>query len=244
MRTGLTRYESAESIPGPSTNTLGDAARRSKIWIVVGLYEREGSSVYNTAVLINRDGKIAGRYRKTHLPETEVIDGVVPGNEYPVFKTDFGIVGLQICWDNFFPEVARSLALNGAEIIFTPIWGDGRENGTNWEVVSRARAIDNSIHFVASTYNANNHTLIVDPTGRALVDSKGKEGLFTADLNLDTHKRERWLSVGSSGEWKQLLVRERRPTTYGGLATDRANPLLNEVSESLSSQKARNANDN
>jgi predicted amidohydrolase len=177
------------------------------------------------------------------LPETEVIAGVTPGTEYPVFKTDFGTIGMQVCWDNFFPEVARSLALNGAEMIFTPIWGDGRENGANWDIVARSRAIDNSVYFIAATYNANNHSLIVDPGGRVLADTDGKEGLVTAELDLGFRKRERWLSVSSSGEWNHLLVRERRPTTYGRLCGMPGSQPARELTHTLSPSRATSANE-
>jgi predicted amidohydrolase len=216
VHTGRKADEVAEPIPGPSTKTLGEAARRHQLWVVTSLYEREGNRVYNTAVLIDRQGKLAGRYRKTHLPETEMLAGVTPGTEYPVFETDFGTIGMQVCYDNFFPEVARSLALQGAEILFTPIWGDAREAGTNWDIVARARAIDNAVHFVASAYT-HKRSLIIDPGGRILGDTGGQEGLVTADLELDRRRLEPWLSVGAFGEWKRLYPKERRPSTYGPL---------------------------
>ena len=216
VSTGRKADEVAEPIPGPSTKTLGEAARRHHLWIVTSLYEREGKCVYNTAVLIDRQGKVAGRYRKTHLPETEMLAGVTPGTEYPVFQTDFGTIGIQICYDNFFPEVARSLALQGAEILFTPIWGDAREEGYDWDIVARSRAIDNAVHFVASAYT-HKRSLIIDPGGRILADTKGQEELVTADLELDRRRLEPWLSVGAFGEWKRLYPKERRPATYGQL---------------------------
>jgi predicted amidohydrolase len=217
IHTGQKAHEVAEAIPGPSTRTLGDAARRNRLWIVASLYERKGTRVYNTAVLIDRQGNLAGRYRKTHLPETEMLGGVTPGSEYPVFKTDFGTIGLQVCYDNFFPEVARSLALQGAEILFTPIWGDAREDGSSWDIVARARAIDNAVHFVASTYTPTKRSLIIDAGGQILADTKGQEGLITAVLELDRRRLEPWLSVATAGEWKRLYPKERRPGTYGQL---------------------------
>jgi len=77
---------------------------------VAGLYERAGARIYNTAVLIGRDGSLAGRYRKMSLPDEEIEGGITPGSETPVFDTDFGRVGLMICWDSSYPEVARALA--------------------------------------------------------------------------------------------------------------------------------------
>lgn len=209
----------AESVPGPTSELLGQAARKYKLYVVAGIYEREGSLVYNTALLIGRDGKIAGRYRKTHLPETEISGGITPANDYPVFQTDFGIIGVQICYDNFFPEVARTLALNGAEIIFTPIYGDARQECYDWDLVARARAIDNGVYFVASTYTPTRRSLIVDPGGQILADTKGREGIVMADIDLDQRTFERWLSVSGFGEWKNLFPKERRRETYTPLVT-------------------------
>ncbi|MEW5979756.1 MAG: carbon-nitrogen hydrolase family protein [Acidobacteriota bacterium] len=210
----------AEVVPGPTSELLGQVARKHNLYVVVGIYEREGALVYNTALLIDRNGRVAGRYRKTHLPETEISGGITPSDEYPVFKTDFGVIGLQICYDNFFPEVARSLALNGAEIIFTPIYGDPRQENYAWDIVARARAIDNAVYFVASTYTPTRRSLIVDPGGQILADTKGKEGIVMAEIDLDHRTFERWLSVSGFGEWRNLFPKERRRDTYTPLVTD------------------------
>ena len=98
-------------------------ARELRSYVVGGLYERVGPVVYNTAVLIDRDGKLAGRYRKTHLPREEWEAGITPGDSYPVFTTDFGKIGLMISWDVQFPEPWRELGLQGAELVLMPIWG-------------------------------------------------------------------------------------------------------------------------
>ena len=96
----------------------------------------------NVAVLYNRQGKIHGIYEKVQLPDAETEQGAVPGNSLPVFETDFGKIGIQICWDSSFPEISRILALNGAEILFCPVWG--YIQGTDeWEFIPRCRAIDN-----------------------------------------------------------------------------------------------------
>jgi predicted amidohydrolase len=216
VSTGSSYADVAEPVPGPTSEALGEAARKSRLYVVAGIYEREGPLIYNTALLIDREGRVVGKYRKTHLPETEVLAGLTPGSAYPVFKTDFGTVGIEICYDNFFPEVARSLALNGAEIILLPIWGDLRGQEYAWDVVARARAIDNAVFLVASIYS-NKRSLIINPDGRILADTAWDEGLVTADVNLDARTFERWLSVPSYGEWKNLYPQERRSETYQGL---------------------------
>lgn len=214
--TGLSAEQVAEPVLGATLEALGKVARRYRMYIVAGIYERDGQTLYNTALLIGRDGKLVGKYRKTHLPETEARWGLTPGTEYPVFDTDFGKIGIQICYDDFFPEVARSLAANGAEIIFTPIWGDGREDGYNWDIVARARAIDNAVFFVASIYSYR-RSLIINRWGHILADTQGKMGVLVKEVDLDERRFRRWLSVGANGEWRRLYPKERRPGTYGDL---------------------------
>lgn len=217
--TGKSAADVAEPVPGPTTEVMGEVARQHGMYTIVGLYEWEGETLYNTAVLIDREGNIAGKYRKTHLPEAEVTWGITPGDTYPVFETDFGRIGIQICYDNFFPEVARSLALNGAEIVFLPIWGDGRDENRTWDTVARARAIDNSVYLVASNYSQK-RSLIIDPWGHILADTAGEHGVVVQEVDLDERVLQRWLSVGCNGEWQRLWRNERRPSTYGPITGD------------------------
>lgn len=220
VSTGKTSVEVAEPVPGPTSQLLGEVARKWGMYVVAGIAERDGTLVYNTALLIGRNGELVGKYRKTHLAGTEIAGGVTPSDSYPVFKTDFGTVGLQICYDNFFPEVARSLALKGAEIIFLPIWGDIRGDGYMWDVVARARAIDNGVFFVASNYS-NKRSLIIDPNGRILADTGGRSGTVLTDIDLDERTFELWLSFHGYGEWRNLYRKERRGETYQPLVEDR-----------------------
>jgi predicted amidohydrolase len=217
VSTGRKYAEVAEPVPGPTSQGLGEAARKAKLYVVAGIYEREGPLIYNTALLIDRDGNVAGKYRKTHLPQTEVNGGLTPGSTYPVFRTDFGTIGLEICYDYAFPEVTRSLAVQGAEIVLLPIWGDLREEQSTWDVVARARAIDNAVYLIAAIYS-NRRSLIINPNGRILADTGGSQGLVTADINLNARTFERWLSVASYGEWRGLFPKERRTETYKVLA--------------------------
>ncbi len=216
VSTGLKYADVAEPVPGPSSRAFGEAAKKAGMYVVAGIYERDGSLLYNTALLIDRQGNVAGKYRKTHLPQTEVNGGLTPGTAYPVFRTDFGTIGIEICYDNAFPEVARSLAMQGAEIILLPIWGDLRAHESAWDVIARSRAIDNGVYFVASIYS-NRRSLIINPNGRILADTGGNQGLVTAQIDLDARTFERWLSVASYGEWKNLYQKERRGETYGVL---------------------------
>ncbi len=205
--------ELAEPIPGPSTQRLGKAARANHLWVVAGLLERDGNQLFNTAVLLDRNGRLAGKYRKVHLPREEWKKGITPGNEYPVFQTDFGTIGIQICYDYFFPETAESLALAGAEIVFAPTWGttfadqDGRAEG---QTIFRVRARDNGIYLVPSVYDGD--SLVIDPLGRILASSGGKTGVFWAEIDLSQREPLWWV-----GHWRSIGPRHRMPQTYGRL---------------------------
>ena len=132
-------HETAEVIPGPTTDYFGELARKSNLHIVLSLYERDGHLVYNAAVLLDPDGKLIGKYRKVCLPPSEVASGVAPGDDYPVFETRLGKVGLMVCYDGFFPEVVRELSNRGAEIIAWPVWGCN-------PLLAQARACENHIY--------------------------------------------------------------------------------------------------
>ena len=134
-----------ETVPGPTTRRLGEMACRYKLYIVAGMPERDGHLIYNTAVLIAPDGSLAGKYRKMVVTSGEARKGITPGDDYPVFETRFGKVGMMICYDLFFPEVSRQLAMHGAEIIALPIYGGD-------DVLARVRALDNRVFLVTSTY--------------------------------------------------------------------------------------------
>ncbi len=211
--TSSTVNDCAEPIPGPATEQLGIATRRSRIWVVAGLTEQDDETLYNTAVLLDRDGQIAGKYRKVHLPREEWQQGITPGDEYPVFQTDFGEIAIQICYDWFFPEPEAIFALQGAEIIFAPTWGntrpdqDGRVEG---ETVFRVRARDNGVYMVPSVYDGN--SLIIDPMGRILVSNDGREGVFWCEINLNDRERLQWV-----GRWRSIGPRDRMPHTYKSL---------------------------
>ncbi|MCX5646173.1 MAG: carbon-nitrogen hydrolase family protein [Phycisphaerae bacterium] len=218
--TDATLQDVAEPIPGPATEVLGEAAQRNKIWVVAGLTERVGDVVYNTAVLLDRRGRVAGQYRKTHLPREEWKEGVRPGHEYPVFDTDFGRVAIQICYDWFFPEPAAVFALKGAEIILAPTWGntlpdhDGMADG---ETTFRVRARDNGVYMVPSVYDGS--SLVIDPMGRILASNAGREGIFWAEVDLNKRECLDWV-----GYWRSIGPRDRMPETYDSLADIRLNP--------------------
>lgn len=186
--------EVAESVPGLTTDFLSALAKEHHMYIVAGLYEREGPVVYNTAVLLGRDGTIQGKYRKTSLPTGEILSGLTPGDSFPVFETDFGKIGIMICWDVFFPEPARMLAYNGAEIIFLPIWGGDL-------TLAKARAIENQVYLVSSSYDMK--TGVFDKTGHLLVDANEENPVVMTEVDLN--KRKLWVG---DGEFRNKIFRE------------------------------------
>jgi predicted amidohydrolase len=181
VRTKLSPAECAEPIPGPTTDYFGGLAKQYSLHIAVSLYEREGHLVYNTAVLLSSDGKLLGKYRKVCLPHGEVEKGVAPGTDYPVFDTKFGKVGLMICYDGFYPEVARALTANGAEIIAWPVWGCD-------PLLARARACENRVYVVSSTFTDPKSDWmisgIIDPAGKVVAQAKESGSIVVSEADL------------------------------------------------------------
>ena len=194
--TGKTYADVAESLPGPTTERLGKVAREKNAYIVAGVFEREGPAIYNTAVLIDRKGNLVGKYRKVYLPREEIEGGLTPGNDYPVFQTDFGKVGIMICWDVQYADPARALALRGAEMILMPIWGGN-------ETLGKARAIENKIFLVSSGYDYP--TAIVDPDGEMLAIARDPGAVAQATLDLNRRYLDEWL-----GDMRERLMKEVR----------------------------------
>ena len=182
--------ELAEAIPGPSTDYFGGLAKQHDCYIVAGLVERDGPLAYNVAVLIGPFGEVVGKYRKVTLPREEIAKGIAPGDEYPVFQTRFGTVGMMICYDVFFPEGARNLAMKGAEVIALPIWGGNPR-------LAAARCAENGIYLVTSTYTDHEANWMKT----AIWDREGD-----------------WLTYAQ--EWDSVVVHEvdlNKPTFWGGL---------------------------
>ena len=187
----------AEPVPGPSTEFLGKIAKKHNMYIVAGIYEKEKEVVFNTSVLLDRQGELLGKYRKVCLPREEIEGGITPGISFPVFDTDFGRIGMIICWDVFFPEPARALSMQGAEIIFMPIWGGNI-------TLAKARAIENQVYLVSSTYGMK--TGVFDQEGELLVEGTEENPIAIIELDLNKQKLWPWL-----GDFKNRIPREKLP---------------------------------
>lgn len=216
-------YDFTEPIPdGPTVKLMQDVARKHKMALIVPIYEIEQAGVYyNTAAVIGRDGEYLGKYRKTHIPH--VAPGFWekfyfrPGNlGYPVFDLGFARIGVYICYDRHFPEGARALGLNGAEIVFNPSATVAGLSEHLWKIEQPAHAVANGYfiaainrvgmeapwnigHFYGSSY-------FCDPRGQIIAQaSRDKDEVLTSDLDLDM--------IGEVRKTWQFF-RDRRPDLY------------------------------
>lgn len=214
--------DTAEAVPGPTTERMAAFAKKYSMVMVVPIYERAQAGVYyNTAAVIDADGAYLGKYRKTHIPHTNGFWEKYyfkPGNlGYPVFKTRYAQVGVYICYDRHFPEGARILGLNGAEIVFNPSATVAGLSQYLWKLEQPAHAVANG-YFVAASNRVGSEapwnigkfygsSYVVDPRGNFLaVGSEDKDDLVMADVNLDMIEEVR-------RTWQ--FYRDRRPETYG-----------------------------
>jgi N-carbamoylputrescine amidase len=218
-------YGLTEEIPnGPTTRRMQELAKKHKMVIIVPMYEKEMSGVYyNTASVIDADGTYLGKYRKNHIPQVAGFWEKFffkPGNlGYPVFQTRYAKVGVYICYDRHFPEGARALGLNGAEIVFNPSATVAGLSQYLWELEQPAHAAANGYYiaainrvgrekpwnigeFYGSSYFAN-------PRGKIIAQASPVENqLLVADLDLAMIDEVRNL-------WQ--FYRDRRPESYGDL---------------------------
>jgi len=145
--------EAAEEVPGPISTFVMNKANQHGMYVIASLVEVLDGRKYVTALLVDREGRVAGRYHKTHLaPISEEKNmGLTRGDSLPVFETDFGKIGMMICFDAMFPEVAAVMARKGAEIIFFPDRMT-RPDRYAYPLYMRARAIDNAVYIVTATH--------------------------------------------------------------------------------------------
>ena len=196
--------ELAEAIPGPSTRYFADLAKQHHLHIVLSIYERDAHLIYNTAVLLGPDGALIGKYRKVSLPPGEAAKGIAPGKDYPVFDTAFGKVGMMVCYDGFFPEVARELTKNGAEIIAWPVWGCNPK-------LAAARACENHVHVISSTFMEHNSgwmiSAIYDHNGDPLATAPQWGTVAVAEVTLN----QPYYGPYKLGDFRSMVPRHRPP---------------------------------
>ena len=192
-----------ESIPGYSTEILARKAKELGIYIHCGSIKEEipgETKGFNTTVMLDREGRIVARYRKLHTFDVTLTDGTVcnesariqPGSEIVTVDSDLGKLGFSICYDIRFPELFRLLALDGAQIIFTPANFTLPTGKDHWEPILRARAIENGCYIVAPAqigkkpnFTAFGNSLVVDPWGTVIARSKDQPGVTLAEIDLD-----------------------------------------------------------
>jgi predicted amidohydrolase len=224
-------HDVAEPIPGPSTMAIGEKARQHGMYIVAGIAERgDTGAVYNTAVIVGRDGGLAGSYRKTHIfPLTESFFAL--GSELTVFDLDFGRVAIPICYDLEFPEPARVLCLKGAELLLTMAahWVGTGSVGTPENFITTiyaARALENRVPVVFANRvgfdpGLNDRFIglsrMVDADGISLATfPDDREGIIVATLDLEEQRKKR-LSYNYFPDRKPLLYQIlARPYEKGG----------------------------
>jgi N-carbamoylputrescine amidase len=222
-------YEAVEKIPdGPTVKLMQDVAKQYGMVLIVPIYEEEMSGVYyNSAAVIDADGKYLGKYRKTHIPH--VAPGFWekfyfrPGNlGYPCFDTAFARIGVYICYDRHFPEGARCLGLNGAEIIFNPSATVAGLSEYLWKLEQPAHAAANG-YFVGAINRVGTEapwnigefygqSYFCDPRGQIIAEgSRDQDELIVADLDMDKIREVR-------NTWQ--FFRDRRPDAYGAIVAD------------------------
>jgi len=221
------------TLPDPRTDPIFERARRHSMAMVFPYAERDGSHHYNSAAVVDRQGRVVGTYRKTHIPAilpSQEHGGTgsyekfyfTPGGSLPVFELDGIKVGVQICYDRKFPEGSRALVLGGAEILFMPIcaatYGEQKLRAETWELPIQARAYENGVFVVAPNRAGEEHgrrhigkSMIVSPVGAEVLCLGGSD---EPDLLVATLDLEQVAVAQRSLPW----WRDRRPELYGALA--------------------------
>ena len=222
-------FNRAEEIPGPSTQAMSQLASELGVVLIVPLFEKRSTGIYhNTAVVLNADGSIVGRYRKMHIPDDPGFYEkfyFTPGDTgFQTISTRFGKIGVLICWDQWFPEAARLTALSGAQILFYPTaigYQDFDESVADkqaqaWQTIQKAHSIANGVFTVVvnrvgqeDQVNFWGKSFVSDPFGEVLVEASSREPevlVADCDLGLIEETRQDW-----------PFLRDRRVDAYQNL---------------------------
>ena len=219
--------ESCEPLDGPLMERFRAFAGKHGVYVVGGLYTARDGKAYNSAILFGPDGHVVGVYDKTHLPAGED-KKITPGNEYPVFETELGKVAMLVCWDMQYPEVARIMALKGADLIALPTWG--------WELkYGPTRAYENQVTVAAAMgvpyegriWDGCDPSCVVDNMGNIIAEGR-VDGpcVVVAEVDIRQEPAPQYGSGEITGmsSMRQIRLSQRRPETYG-LLTELDPPL-------------------
>jgi predicted amidohydrolase len=191
----------AETINGNFVNTIGKTARENNIQVVGSFYEKskELDRVYDTSFVIDKSGKVISTYRKIHLYDAlgfRESDKMMSGSKIakPV-NTSIGKIGMMICYDLRFPEMSRSLAVSGSEVLVAPsAWVKGNMKEDHWITMNKSRAIENGCYVIAPDQVGNiycGRSIVIDPFGQILLDMKKKQGIGYVEIDLTKVKQTR-----------------------------------------------------
>ncbi|KAH3787617.1 omega-amidase NIT2-like [Dreissena polymorpha] len=194
--------EYAESIPGPSTEMLLAAAKENNVFLVGGsIPERDGDKIYNTCTVFNPNGDMIAKHRKMHLFDIDVpgkirfqeSETLSPGNNFTMFETPMCKIGIGICYDIRFAEMAQIYARNGCKLLIYPGAFNMTTGPAHWELLQRARALDNQL-FVATvspardesaSYVAWGHSTVVSPWGDVIASKEHEESILLVDIDME-----------------------------------------------------------
>ena len=214
--------EYAETADGETVKFMSDLAAELGVYLIGGsISEIDDDKVYNTAFFFDREGRMIGRHRKTHLFDIDVEGGIrfmesdtlTAGDSATVIDTEFGKIGVAICYDVRFPELFRRMTLDGARMVILPAAFNMTTGPAHWDITMRARALDNQIFFAANSpardeegiYVAYGNSCIVSPWGDFIAHADEKECILYADIDFDYEDSIR----------NQLpLLKHRRPELY------------------------------
>ena len=215
-------FSLAEEIDGPTITGMQRLAGDNKVVLICPIFEMEDGSFYNSAIVIDADGEVLGSYRKIHVPQIPLWEEryyFSSGNHgFPVFRTKFAPVGVQICWDNFFPEGSRILALKGAKILFSPT-AAAFASQRKWETVISSNSVANGVY----TFRVNRvgsevkqdfygRSFCISPEGELLDKPTGmKDSIALVEIDLKSVDKTR-------KEWP--FLKDRRPDSYKEILQD------------------------
>ncbi|RCL02165.1 MAG: putative hydrolase [Candidatus Tokpelaia sp. JSC188] len=196
INTTIKHADIAESIDGPFVKTLAAAAKKHKIYIIFGIYESkfgEQERSYNTIIFLNDEGQLIHSYRKTHLYDAFCYNeswNIIPGdNGFTPVKTKLGTIGILVCYELRFPEISRTLALQGADILIVPTaWINGVMKEEHLLTLSQARAVENTVFVCIANQVGNDYagcSSIYNPMGIIMSSKSKDEGLIFADIDID-----------------------------------------------------------